>query len=54
MLNLRKGCAVPFPEKRSEGYQIFEKQITANVSADKMKMLLADFIAIHDEHCSLF
>lgn len=49
MLKLRKGCKVPFPEKLSEGYEYQESGFTANVNADKMEMLLAHFIAIHNE-----
>lgn len=49
MLNFRKGCKVPFPEKLSEGYEYKESCFTANVNADKMEMLLAHFIAIHNE-----
>lgn len=49
MLHFRKGCKVPFPEKLSEGYEYKESCFTANVNADKIEMLLAHFIAIHNE-----
>lgn len=49
MLKLRKGCKVPFPEKLSEGYEYIDSCFTANVNADKIEMLLAHFIAIHNE-----
>ena len=49
MLKLRKGCKVPFPKKLSEGYEHIESGFTANVNADKIEMLLAHFIAIHNE-----
>lgn len=49
MLNLRKGCKVPFLEKISEGYEYIDSGFTANVNADKIEMLLAHFIAIHNE-----
>lgn len=49
MLKLRKGCRVPFPEMLSEGYEYRELRYIANINADKIEMLLAHFIAIHDE-----
>lgn len=49
MLKLRKGCKVPFPEKLSEGYAYIDSYFSANVNADKIEMLLAHFIAIHNE-----
>ncbi len=49
MLKLRKGCKVPFSEKLSEGYEYTDSGFTANVNADKIEMLLAHFIAIHNE-----
>ena len=49
MLNLRKGCRVPFPDKLSEGYMLTDHQITANFSADKIKEVMEHFIRIHDE-----
>ena len=49
MLNLRKGCKVPFPEQLAEEYEYKESRYTANVNADKIEMLLAHFIAIHNE-----
>lgn len=49
MLKLRKGNKVPFPEMLSEGYMHEDDRITANVSADKLKAVLAHFIAVHKE-----
>ena len=49
MLNFRQGCKVSFPEKLSEGYEYKDSCFTANVNADKIEMLLAHFIAIHNE-----
>lgn len=49
MLKLRKGCRVPFPEKLSEGYTHTDSGFVANVNADKIEMLVAHFIAIHNE-----
>lgn len=50
MLKLRRGCKVPFPEKLSEGYEYKDHYFTANVNADKIKMLLEHFIVLHNEH----
>ncbi len=49
MLKLRKGCKVPFPEKLSEGYMCMDFGFVANVNADNIEMLIAHFIAIHNE-----
>lgn len=49
MLELRKGCKVPFPEMLEEGYKISENKITANVSADKIETVMAHFICMHRE-----
>lgn len=49
MLVLRKGCKVPFPEKLSEEYMLTDHQITANISADKIKKIMEHFICIHNE-----
>ncbi len=49
MLQLRKGSKVPFPEQLQEGYEIRDNMITANISADKIEMVLAHFICMRDE-----
>lgn len=49
MLKMRQGCKVPFPEKLSEGYIYREPVFYANVDADKLEALLAQFINLHDE-----
>lgn len=49
MLNLRKGCKVPFPKKLFEGYTYTAPCFTANVNADKMEKLLENFIELHRE-----
>ena len=49
MLVLRKGCKVPFSEKLSEEYMLTDHQITANISADKIKAVMEHFICIHNE-----
>ncbi len=46
---LRKGCTVPFPEKLEEGYCVSDGYIFANVSADKIKDIMARFIRMHKE-----
>lgn len=49
MLQMRKGCIVPFPEKLSEGYQHQSFGFIANVDADKIVHLLTHFIQLHQE-----
>lgn len=49
MLVLRKGANVPFPDKLVEGYEIGKDRILANVSADKIEMVMAHFICLHEE-----
>lgn len=49
MLNMKNGCAVPFPEKLREEYQTEENRITANVGADKLKAVLEHFLSMYSE-----
>lgn len=49
MLNIKKGCAVPFTEKLREEYQTEENRITANVGADKLKAVLEYFLSMYCE-----
>ncbi len=49
MLQLRKGAKVPFPEQLCEGYEIRENMITANISANKIEMVMAHFICMRSE-----
>ena len=49
MLQLRKGSKVPFPEQLQEGYEIRNNMITANISADKIEMVMAHFICMRNE-----
>lgn len=49
MLQMKKGCSVPFPEKLSEQYEILENRIIANVGTDKIKDMMCAFIDMHDE-----
>ena len=47
MLEMVKGCQVPFPEKLGEGYKMEERMITANVGAGKLRQAVENFIAMH-------
>lgn len=49
MLNMKKGCTVPFPEKLKEEYQVGENRLTANVGADKLKEVLEHFLSMYEE-----
>ena len=49
MLELKKGCHVPFPEKLFEQYEIQGNAIYANVNASKVLGMMRHFIEIHDE-----
>lgn len=40
---------MPFPEKLSEGYQVEENRILANIGVDKLRAVLEDFILMHSE-----
>ena len=50
MLELKKGCKVPFPERLSEGYKCKERAIFANVNASKVKDIMRDFILRQKEY----
>lgn len=54
MLKLKEGYHVPFPEKLSEGYEMEENSIVANVGVDKLEEVIQHFIAIKDEPLFLF
>ena len=47
MLNMAKGCRVPFPEKLSEGYEILDGRIVANVNAEKLLDVFKFFIVLN-------
>lgn len=49
MLNMKKGCTVPFPEMLREGYQTEGNCIRANVGADKIRSVLEHFLAMRTE-----
>lgn len=54
MLKLKQGCRVPFAESLSEGYELSENKIVANVDADKILPLMREFIRSHDEPVFFF
>lgn len=49
MLNMVKGCSVPFPEKLMESYEVRENRILANVNAEKIEEVLRHFITMNEE-----
>lgn len=49
MLNMKKGCTVPFPERLREEYQIGENRMMANVGADKLMEVLEHFLSMYSE-----
>lgn len=54
MLNMVKGCTVPFPEQLSEGYEVQENRIFANVNAEKILDVFNHFIVMHDDDQGFF
>ena len=49
MLEMKKCCKVPFPEKLFEGYEVRENAIYANVNASKAVEMMKHFIQLHKE-----
>lgn len=50
MLNIVKGCKVPFPEKLREEYELFsDTTIYANINAEKIKKVFVKFIELQNE-----
>lgn len=49
MLEMKKCCKVPFPEKLFEEYEIRETAIYANINASKILAMMKQFIEMHDE-----
>lgn len=47
MLNIIKGCTVPFPERLSEAYEVGERTIRANLSVEKIGSAVERFITWH-------
>ena len=54
-LKLKPCVKVPFANKLYEGYEVLEgRAIIANVSVDKVKDMMADFIGMYDEPLFFF
>lgn len=49
MIELKKCCKVPFPEKLFEKYEVQENVIYANVNASKIIGVMKRFVEMHDE-----
>ena len=49
MLEMKKCCKVPFPEKLFEEYEAKDTAIYANVNASKVVDMMKRFIEMHDE-----
>ena len=49
MLELKKCCKVPFPEKLFEEYEVKDTAIYANVNASKILEMMRQFIKMHNE-----
>lgn len=54
MLEMVKGCRVPFPERLEEGYTMGERMATANVGAGKLRRAVEDFIVMHASELIFF
>lgn len=54
MLNMVKGCRVPFPEELSEGYEILDGRIVANVDAEKLLDVFKFFIVLNRDKRGFF
>ena len=54
-MKLKPCIEVPFADKLYEGYEVLEgRAIIANVSVDKVKDMMADFIGMYDEPLFFF
>lgn len=51
MLKMVKGCKIEDPSILYEGYKQIESGFLANVNADKISLLLENFILLHNKHC---
>ncbi|MGN1404097.1 MAG: hypothetical protein ACI4XB_07240 [Ruminococcus sp.] len=49
MLQMIKGCQVPFPEKLFEQYELTSYGMAANIGADRLKAFFQFFISQHKE-----
>lgn len=54
MLNMVKGCKVPFPDQLFEGYEVQENRIFANANVEKIKDIFNHFIVMHDQEQGFF
>ena len=54
MLNMVQGCRVPFPEELSEGYEILDGRIVANVNAEKLLDAFKFFIVLNRDERGFF
>ena len=49
MLNMVKGCTVPFPEQLAEGFEMQDNRIFANVNVEKILDVFNHFIVLHKD-----
>lgn len=54
MIELKKCCSVPFPEKLFEQYEIHDNYIVANVNTSKVTAMMKRFIAEHSNEPLFF
>ncbi len=47
MSEMKACCKVPFPERLSEGYEVHENALYANVNAAKVPAMMKRFIELH-------
>ncbi len=49
MIELKKCCRVPFPERLFEQYTVCDKMMTANVGTGKVADIMKHFLEMRDE-----
>ena len=54
MLNMVKGCTVPFPDRLYKGYELQENRIFANINVEKILDVFNHFIVMHDDEPGFF
>ncbi len=54
MIDFKKGCKVPFPEKIFEQYEKIEQGYIANINVGKIIHILKEFVARQNEHVFFF
>ncbi len=54
MLNMVKGCMVPKAGELSEGYELKDKYIIANVNVEKIMDVFGHFIVMHKDESGYF